>query len=92
MKIQANNLWAKMQSLSGDKLFFVAYLFLFGVALLLCSSADIFTPAKVVATSYKAIRASDYPWIHRCLVAMALVHFVGGIAFFWKLCYEKLDL
>ena len=86
-----NIVFEKMNSITGNKLFFVAYLFFFAVVLLLCATADIFVPDKVIDTSYKAIRACDYPLIRFALIGVSLVHFAGGVAFFWKLCAEKLD-
>lgn len=84
-------LMEKIDALAENKLFFVGYLFFFTVSLFLCVNADIIVPSKIVDTSYKVLRASDYPLVRYCLIGMALTHFAGGVAFFFQLCAKKLD-
>lgn len=87
-----NALWKKVNNITGNKLFFVGYLFFFAVAIFLCANADVLFPEKVIDTSgYRPVKACEYPLIRLCLIGVAVVHFAGGVAFFVKLCFKKLD-
>ncbi len=86
-----NGIIEKINALAGNKLFFVGYLFFFAVSLFLCANADIIVPSKVVDTSYKVLRASDYPLIRLCLIGMAVIHFAGGAVFFYRLVIDKIN-
>ena len=88
-----NKILEKINDLTGTKLFFAGYLFFFAVAIFLCANADVLFPEKVIdASGYKPVKECGYPLIRMCLIGVAIIHFIGGVAFFWKLCAEKLGL
>lgn len=86
------NLWEKINDLSENRLFFVGYLFFFAVAVFLCANVDILFSEKIIDTdSYRPVKECAYPLMRICLIGIAVVHFAGGMAFFFKLCAKKLD-
>ena len=85
-------IYEKLKQLTGTRLFFAVYLILFAVTLIILSGTESIFEGKIVKTDYRIHMYYEYWWTRAALIAMTAVHFCGGIAFFIKLCCEKLDL
>jgi len=79
----------KIKKITGSKAFFIFYLIFFGASLFLASMSDAIFPLEIIM--YRGEEVSQVYFTEGILKIISIVHMLGGVAFFVRLCASKIE-